>query len=156
MCSGTCHSNQGEALNILDYKDLAVPLATIIGALLGALTTRSSTLNSRSRLKADVEIMSKLEAGSEAHTALEEHVKWQIKRLTWYEQKDKFRLVMKLFLFINFIFYIIAFSIDKATTDDPAGPSFAERMIAFFVLIGISYLIGDLYAERFGRSKRFK
>ena len=68
-------------MNLSQYKDLAVPIASVLGAVLATLTTLKTTSGSRARLRDDVELLQKLEKGSEAHRMLSYHIEWQIHAL---------------------------------------------------------------------------
>lgn len=140
-------------MDLLEYKDLAVPLATVIGALIGALTTRASISNNRSRLKDDVEVLSKLEEGSNSHLALKAHIEWQIDQVVWREQRDKFSFVMKVLMLITLVLYMIGYTVDFLILGDPETVSVINRLIAGVVVFGIVALGSSILVELLGRAR---
>lgn len=65
---------------------LITALGTVVIAIIGVLSSRAQSKDTRSRLVQDIEVFSKLEAGSDARGVMENHILESTKRLAKQER----------------------------------------------------------------------
>ena len=127
-------------MEIMQFRDFAVPAASIIGSVLATLTTLKSAGGARARLKADIDMLGKLDKDSEAYKILATHIDWRMGQFTMYES-ERSRINMTVYFtaigLLVFTVYMIAKSFGREL-----------EALGFFVLLAALILNAAIQAKR--------